>query len=207
VRARALRAPLAALGSALLATGCILGPSGSMPRLASAVVSPDFETYELKRVGLLPFTGSELSVERSLDIQRALQSELSQSTPFEIVPLGTRDLEELEASEPLRRGWYEPDTIIDLARGHSLDGILFGSVMQERSFPPLALSLSVDLVSAETGLVIWSGVVHLDASDPRVVKGLRTYYGGASNPDSWRVALISPERFARFATFQVACLL
>ena len=63
------------------------------------------------------------------------------------------------------------------------------------------------MVSAETGLVIWSGAVDLDGADQRVIDGLQVYYGNDEDQKSWRVALLSPERFARFAAFQVACLL
>jgi hypothetical protein len=80
-------------------------------------------------------------------------------------------------------------------------------VTQERFYPPQLLALQADLVSAETGLVIWSSTVHLDASDPRVLDGLQVYYGNEDDREAWRVALLSPERFARFAAFQIACLL
>jgi hypothetical protein len=55
--------------------------------------------------------------------------------------------------------------------------------------------------------VIWTGKVDLDASDERVLQGLRIYYGIEEDDETWRVALLSPERFARFAAFQIACLL
>lgn len=188
--------------------GCIVLPSARMPRLANAVVSSDFASYQLRRIGLPPFRGRNLPEEQGLALQRALHSELSQSTPFEIVQLEGADLAELESSDPHRRGWYKPKTIIGLSQRFSLDGILFGVVTQERFFPPQLLSLQVDLVSAETGLVIWSGKVDLDASDERVVDGLRLYYGAHGDDDEdWHVALLSPERFARFAAFQIACLL
>jgi hypothetical protein len=196
---------LVALSSPAFAACAVLTPR-SMPRLANAVVSNDFESYELRRIGLLPFTGRGLGEELGVGLQRALHSELNQSTPFEIVQLDGRDLAELEASDPYRRGWYRPKTIIGLAQRYSLDAVLFGTVTQERFFPPLLLSLQVDLVSSETGLVIWSGSVNLDASDPRVQEGLQLFYGGEED-EAWRVALLSPERFARFAAFQVACLL
>lgn len=183
-------------------------PSSRMPRLANAVVSRDFGSYDLRRIGLPPFRGRNLPEEQALALQRALHTELSQSTPFEIVQLESADLAELESSDPYRRGWYKPKTIIGLSQRYSLDGILFGVVTQERFFPPQLLSLQVDLVSAETGLVIWSGKVDLDASDKRVVDGLRLYYGAQSgDQEDWHVALLSPERFARFAAFQIACLL
>jgi hypothetical protein len=171
------------------------------------VVSSDFETYRLRRIGLPPFRGRNLPPEQGVALQRALHSELSQSTPYEIVQLEDDDLAELESSDPYRRGWYKPKTIIGLSQRYSLDGILFGTVTQERFFPPQLLALQVELVSAETGLVIWSGSVDLDASDERVLDGLRLYYGVEGDDENWRVALLSPERFARFAAFQIACLL
>lgn len=196
----------AALLSFALAACLSRGPR-SMPTLANAVVSSDFESYALRRIGLLPFSGRGLSAQQGADLQRALHVELAQSTPFELVPLDAHDLAELEASDPHRRGWYRPRTIIGLAQRYSLDAILFGVVTQERFFPPQLLALQVDLVASETGLVIWSGTVNLDASDPRVVDGLQLYYGNEDDQETWRVALLSPERFARFAAFQIACLL
>ena len=56
-------------------------------------------------------------------------------------------------------------------------------------------------------MVIWSSSVHLDATDPRVVDGLKLYWGDKEDKRAWELALLSPERFARFAAFQVACLL
>ena len=192
---------------ALALAGCMVMPGANMPRLANAVVSRDFTTYELRRIGLPAFRGRNVPPEQAAALQRALHSELSQSTPYEIVLLDDGDLAELESSDPYRRGWYKPKTIIGLAERYSLDGILFGTVTQQRFYPPQLLALSVDLVSAETGLVIWSGNVDLDASDERVLQGLRLYYDVDEDDETWRVALLSPERFARFAAFQVAALL
>jgi len=203
-----MRSALALLLAAPLLGGCFTLHSPTMPSLANAVVSNDFESYAVRRVGLLPFTGRGLTGEQGVDLQHAFHTELGQSTPFEIVLLDAADQAELEASDPYRRGWYKPKTIIGLSERYSLDAVLFGTVTQERFFPPQLLSLQCDLVSAETGLVIWSGNVTLDASDPRVVEGLQVYYGKEEEDDqSWRVALLSPERFARFAAFQIASLL
>jgi hypothetical protein len=190
-----------------LAAGCQIPHRLEMPSLASAQVSNDFKTYELRRVGLLPFAGSEIDDAAREAFQLAFLSEISQSTPYEVVLLDRDDLEEIDESEPYRRGWYRPRTIIELSRRYSLDAILFGTVTQQRSFPPQLLSLEVEMVAAETGLVIWSSSVHLDANDTRVVDGLKIYWGDKEDARAWELALISPERFARFAAFQVACLL
>lgn len=190
-----------------LASACIAPRRLEMPTLASAQVSNDFETYDLRRIGLLPVAGRDLTDAQRDELQLALLAELSQSTPYEIVLLDGEDLDEIEESEPYRRGWYRPRTIIQLSRRYSLDAVLFGTVTQQRAFPPQVLALGVEMVSAETGLVIWSSSVHLDANDPRVVDGLKVFYADRNDDRAWELSLLSPERFARFAAFQVACLL
>lgn len=197
---------------ALVLCGACATPHPGMPTLATARVSEDFETYHLTRVGLMPFDGSDLTREQAAALEAAFFTELSLSTPFELVALGEAELQEIKQSDPYLRGWYRPETIYGLARRYSLDAILFGSVTQSQFFPPQKLSLQVDLVVAETGTVIWSSSVHLDATEKRVRDGLEVYF---SNPDGgqddesqdWRLALLSPARFAQFAAFQVASLL
>jgi membrane dipeptidase len=95
---------------------------------------------------------------------------------------------------------------------YSLDAVLFGTVTQSQFFPPQKLSVSVDMVAAETGLVIWSSTVHLDATEERVRDGLEAYFSNTRGvpedaAQDWRLALLSPSRFAQFAAFQVASLL
>ncbi len=200
-----MRSPLAAtLPFLLLGAGCLAPSERSIRLFSTAEVAGDFDSYEIRRVGLLPFAGAVLTDPERRQIQEALSAELARSTPYEIVLLQESDLEALEKSEPHRRGWYRPRTILGIARRHHLDGLLFGTVTSRRFYPPQSIGLEVDLVAAETGLAIWSSSVHLDAADPRVRAGLETYYEGE---EDWRSALLSPERFARFAAFQVAALL
>jgi hypothetical protein len=197
---------------ALLLCGACASANPGMPTLATARVAKDFESYHLTRVGLMPFEGGDLTEEQAAALEAAFFTEISLSTPFELVALSDVELEEIKHSDPYLRGWYRPETIFGLARRYSLDAILFGTVTQNQFFPPQKLSLQVDMVAAETGTVIWSSSVHLDATEKRVRDGLEVYF---TNPDGeqdeesqdWRLALLSPARFAQFAAFQVASLL
>ncbi len=180
-----------------------------VPIFASAQVAYDFSTYDVRRVGLMPFAGNDLDARRGQDLQSGFYSEFVRTTPFELVELDAEDLDEVSESEPYRRGWYQPETIISIARRYNLDAILFGTVVQQQSFPPLRFAVQIDMVAAETGLVIWSSSVHLDAKDEAVREGLKLFYGATDGESdgSWQLALISPDRFARFAAFQIAKLL
>ena len=176
--------------------------------IASAQVASDFDTYKITRVGLMPFQGSDVDLARGDSLQLSFYSEFSRTTPFEVVLLNKVDLEEVNGSEPYRRGWYHPTTIIEISRRYNLDAVLFGTVVREQFFPPQELSVQVDMVAAETGLVIWSSSAHLSASDERVQDGLKIYYDEdlAGSP-GWELSLVSPTQFARFAAFQIASLL
>ena len=179
---------------------------------ATARVVTDFESYELHRVGLLPLLGQEVWSEQSEPVQSGFLSELSRTTPFEVVHLGAADLAEIPGSDPYRRGWYDPRTIIALAKRYQLDAVFVGTLADAQFFAPQRLAVQLDLVACETGAAIWSGSVHLDASDADVRDSLMTWatdatavdYRGSEPTD---LALLSPRRFARFAAWQLAQLL
>jgi hypothetical protein len=195
-------ASLAALCA--LVTSCVTAGVPEMPRLASAEVSPDYYGSGFRRVGIMPFNGRDLRDSLNVSLQKSMQFEASRATPYEVVILSPHDSEGIEQSDPHRRGWYSPETVLELAQRYNLDAILFGTVTEERFYTPQLLSLTMDMVSAETGLVVWSSNLHLDANDERVRKGLHAYFADEQSPDHWRLAMISPERFGRFAAYQMA---
>lgn len=194
---------------AAVAAGCV-GVSHSVEPLADARIVSDFDTYTLRRIGLVPFTGEGLTRERSVELQAAFFAEISAATPFEVVPLEPADLAEIPTSDPYRRGAYEPRTIIEVSRRFNLDATLIGTVTDQQYFPPQRLGVQLDMVAAETGLVIWSSSLQLDASKRRVRDSLRAWSQedqGDLDDEDWELTLISPRRFGRFAAWQVARLL
>ena len=178
----------------------------------TARVVSDFDSYRLERVGLIPIDGESTTAEQEAVLQATFYSELSRSTDFEIVPLSPDDLAEVPRSEPVRRGWYDTRTILEVSQRFQLDGLLIGTVTDLQTFHPQRISVQFDLVSAETGLTLWSSSLHLDAGDQRVREGLETFYSfgegdSAQSGEPWELSLLSPRRFARFAAWQTARLL
>lgn len=197
------------LAAALFAAACRTAPRDA-PILARANVADDFSSYRILRVGVMPFQGSSVDAAQAQVLQGSLGAEMQAVSPYEIVLLGERDLQEVRSADAHRLGWYPTETIISVARRHRLDGLVFGTVVRQQQFPPLQFDMQVDLVAAETGAPVWSALVQLDAADPRVQEGLEAYYGGRgddSGQPGWRIALLAPNRFARFAAWQVASLL
>lgn len=199
-----------ALSVMLLCAGC--AAAASTPTcLATARVTPDFKSYPLARVGLIPLAGRALDPEQQASLQDVLASELARSSAFEIVVLDARDLEEVPESEPMRRGCFRPATVLALARRYNLDAVLAGTVTDYQAFAPQRLGLSIDLVAVETGMAIWSGSVLLDASLEPVQQSLAAWHASQQVTEcaneSLDVYLLSPRRFAQFAASQIAQVL
>jgi len=208
-----VRARLATLALCCALSACTSTPTREDAQLfATARVVTDFESYDLHRVGLLPLVGQEIWSAQSEPVQSGFLSELSRTTPFEVVSLGEGDLAEIPGSDPYRRGWYDPRTIIALAKRYQLDAVFVGTLADAQFFAPQRLAVQLDLVACETGAAIWSGSVHLDASDSTVRDSLMIWATDAqaaehrgSEPSD--LALLSPRRFARFAAWQLSQLL
>lgn len=200
-----------ALVALALASSCrsTLWPR-DVPLLSRSSVATDYATYPLERVGLMPVSGGTTDPAMTAALEDGLVAEITRTTPFEVVRLASSDLEEISASEPYRHGRYELTTIIDVARRYRLDAIVFPTILQQRFFTPIVLGVQMDMVAAETGLVIWTGNIHLDGQDAAVREGLEIYYSredGTVTGQDWDVALLSPSKYARFAAYQLARLM
>lgn len=198
----------------LLLGACRLGPP-EVPLLASARIAGDFGTYQLARIGLVPaiYTAgidSDTNEQRAA-LDSSLLGEFSASMAQELVALTDDDFDEIPTSEPLRLGTYEPQTLIRIARRYRLDALMFVHVTQRRPFPPQQLAMTAELVAADTGLVIWTASVNLDAGHERVRDALRAFYFNTKKDlgtgGDWRLALLSPSRFATFGSWQLARML
>jgi len=201
---------LVVLAAVLLSLTCASCVSlyGDAPTLADTRIVADYETYSIRRVGLVPFSGSDLTEDQACTLQETFFSELSRYADFEIVPLTARDLEEIPDSEPFRVGWIRPRTVIDLSRRFRLDAVLIGTVTERQVFTPQRFGVQLDMVAAETGVPIWSSTVHADASDERVRFGVQRWYemtrATGESGETWDLCLLSPRRFAQFAAYEVA---
>jgi hypothetical protein len=193
----------------VLVTACH-APRRGVEVLGTGRAASDFDSYTIRRVGLVPFAGGGLDNLESTVLSSAFFSEVSAVTAYEVVSLDARDLAEVPPSEPYRRGWYRPETVLGIARRFQLDALLIGTVTDRASFPHQRLGVQLELVAAETGMVIWSAAVQLDTSQRRVRDSVESWareHLGAVEESEWQLVMMSPSRFARFAAFQIAELL
>jgi hypothetical protein len=206
-----LAAPTSLLALALLASGlgaCRTAEPEPLPPLARSRIAADYASYELRRVGLVPFRAGDLDPARARELREALQFELSRVAGFEVVPLDEKDVAEVDRDLPFQRGEYRARSISELSRRFRLDGLLFGTVTHLEPYAPQSIGLGVELVASETGLVIWSSALELDAADARARESLERYSqlrrDGTESPSSERTTLLSPSRLMRFAACEIA---
>jgi hypothetical protein len=194
----------------VLASACQSAREIDTP-LGSYRRSGDMGSYQLRRVGLLPIDGRAAASCDASALHAALSAEFTRVTRFEVIALEARDLEETVRSHAHLRGWYDPRSILALARRYQLDGLLVTTVTQADPYPPQQLDLQIDLVSTETGLVLWTANLQLDSSLARVRKAVERYRAvrrpAPGETDSRDGTLLSPDRFARFAAYELARLL
>ncbi|MBI3820842.1 MAG: hypothetical protein HY286_19295 [Planctomycetes bacterium] len=160
----------------------------------------ELDSLQLHRVVLVPFTDDAGAGPERDGIQRAFMQEFEKQTAIEIVLVDSRDADLSKNENPRRTGKYRIETILDLAIRHGAEAILFGAITSYRPYPPQDLGLRFDLISANTGLALWSCNAQFDASDSESRDRLASRFisTAAASKDSltWESAQASPSRFA-----------
>lgn len=201
---------LVALASALplLLAACSSLPTKEVPLLATGRITSDFETYSIRRVGLLPIRSDDDDGGADEALEQAFHAELVDATGYEVITLSQHDLLEFEALQPFRRGSYSAATLLELRRRFLLDAVAVGAVSSRRVVPPQRLGVQLDLISCETGATLWSSRVLLNAADAETREALAAWSQEHTDSiDGAELVLLSPRRFARFAAWQVMQLL
>ena len=209
-----LRPLILALALAAGLAACA-APPREVPLFARAQLATDFDTYVIRRVGLLPvrvpIADGGAHASQGHYLQGWLASQVEYGSPYEVVELEEADLEGLPPIDPRRSGRHEVEAVLGLSQRFALDALLIVQVTDQQPFAPQRIAAHAELVACETGATIWTGNVQLDARDVRVRDGLETYarrdVGMADGAERWDVILLSPRRFAEFAMWQLAQML
>lgn len=203
-------ARLALFAGAALTSSCVFSPA-EVPLMGAARVTSDFETYQVRRVGLVPFGAVDKEVLAAHEVgalEITFHAEFAAGTDYDIVPLRGVDLMGVIPPDPFRAGWYSPEAVLTLRDRYRLDALLVGTITSRRIVPPQVLGMQLDLVSCETGATIWSSDLILDASRDATREAIDIWARRElGEPDGAPMTLLSPKKFAHFAAFQMARLL
>lgn len=193
----------------LLALAACTSPRAEVRPLGTASKSSDFKDYSLRRIGVLLPEGEGIDPEFLRMLRDALASEFAAATSYEIVPLAEADTEAVNRLDPARTGRISPESVLELARRTSLDGLITTRVLELRPYAPVRLALSMDLITVETGQVTWSGSVRVDTGDRQTLAAIRSWHSAVRGGDESdrAIDLLSPVRIAEFAALQAGLIL
>jgi hypothetical protein len=181
----------------------------SVPPIGTASRSSEFDTYTLRRIGLVLPEGEGIDPDFLRGLRDALATEIAAARPYEIVPLDEGDVEAVDRLDTARTGRIRPAPVLALARRASLDGLITTRVLELRAYPPVRVVVSIDLIAVETGLVTWSGCVRVDTSDRDTRAAIRAWQSAirGAGDNERALDMMSPARLAEFAAAQAALLL
>jgi len=192
----------ALVGAMLLLSACSTTPRWKpLPAHISWRASPT--VGDAQRVAVLPAWAAE-NVGRSADsIAPALAAALRETGRYEVTPVGK------ELRDTLLKTSNIPASIItaeDLGRLRDklqVDAVLVARVEQFTAYDPLAVGLTVHLVSCQDGTVLWSATGNFDSRREDIQNDIQWWHSrhaGTANDNisGWRLTMSSPELFCRY---------
>jgi len=104
----------------------------------------------------------------------------------------------------VRSDRIEVDSILALRDRFRADAILIAHCHRFRGYDPVALSLTLHLISCHDGSVLWSASGDFDGARATVQADLASWYrhrqaDSGNSVQTWRLALQSPSLFSRYA--------
>lgn len=194
---------LARSAGMLVALVAMLASCGRPPAPQSISSRTSTRAGEPMRVALLPLVAAD-GVGRSAHVlDDALIAALRTSGRHEVVPVALERARLLLPPASIEASAISTQDLLRLRDQLRVDAVVLGRVEQFQAFDPVAVGLTVHLVSVEDGAVLWSATAQLDAGRQDVQKDLRWWYdhangGGNATISGWRLAISSPSLFSRY---------
>ncbi len=194
---------LIGVASLLIVSACASDGATPPPAvIARSNVQAPSDGRTIHRVVVPPFDDLSGLSSESEGLRSAFVRALAQRQAFEVVPLGATQVRDVMPVGVMREGVVPREALIAIARRYRADGVLFATVTHWRPFEPMTLGMRVDLVSSSTGEVVWSAHGLYDSARHDVQQDVRNWHetGQAvtTSLEGWRVALLSPTRFAAY---------
>ena len=183
-------------------TGCPGGRASDAPSHPfSYHVLP--EIGQLHRVAVLPFTRGP-RIGRAADVITAsMSASLRELGIQQVVEVDPARSDLLPTLDPVLTENISSDDLLRLRDRLNVDGVLVGRVEQFTSFDPIAVGVSVHLVSCLDGQAVWSATGHFDGRRDDVQRDIQAWWRSHQAPSKnsvqgWQNTLQSPSLFTRY---------
>jgi hypothetical protein len=169
---------------ALLATGSVFAQDGKPQNVFDASTTlPD----NIKRVTVLPLACEESRTDLpdGCDaLNPILQTELAKTKRFEVVSIGSEQLQNCTGKSSWTGTEALPANFFDsLNQAQACDAVLFCQLTTYKPYVPLAIGWRLKLVDAHTQKVLWVVDEVFDSSDPAVARNARDFQKVQQNVD------------------------
>jgi hypothetical protein len=176
------------------------------PKAVSWHTTP--RAIEPMRVAVLPFALAERVGKGAAECGPSLAASLRELGIHEIVLVGPEQAAHL-ALPDLKTGGVSVDSLLAVRDATGCDAVVMGRVEQFDGFHPVAIGLTVHLVSCADGAVLWSAQAHLDGRSEDVQLDVEGWWqrvrgDNAAAVNGWKSVLASPREFSRYLSDRLA---
>lgn len=208
---------------ALLALPTLLAACSALPNRDGATAGPFYTPVnvnalpripaEIRRVVVLPaWGGPDLTPETLATLDNVLQTELSRTAKFEVVPLSRQALAQLAGVRQVSSVEKLPAALLEklftLHNAYGADAVLFVDITAHSSYTPLTLGLRAKLARTGNSEIIWAADNLFPSAEPAVANAARRHAAklgtDRGRTDLQHTILQNPERYAGYvaaATF------
>jgi hypothetical protein len=195
---------LLAAALAIIALGTACGCARTLPPPSTSWRTSE-RAAEPGRVAVLAFWSGDGVGRSSAAVGEAMAASLRELGLHEVLLVGIDRRRALLPDDVLLANRLSVEQLLRLRDELRCDSVLLGRIEQFTGYDPVAMGLSVHLVSCADGEKLWEATSHLDGSRQDVQDDLRKWYDrsagrGAPGIAGWRGVLASPTAFARYVT-------
>jgi hypothetical protein len=159
------------------------------------------EAVALRRVAVFPLHRADGVGRSAQTMDENLTTALRELSLHEVMSVSINQRDLLLPNDVIKSNRISTDQLLKIRDTLRVDGIMIGRVEHYNSFDPMAIGLTVDLISCLDGSVAWSATGHFDSSRQDIQYDIERWYERQISHDGitgWRSTLQSPKLFTRY---------
>ncbi len=181
-------------------------PAEPLARFASHTCP---QASEIRRIAVLPLALGDGVGRSAAAIDAAMAASLRELDCYEVVAVDDNRRDALLAHDPVLANGISSGDLLRLRDALQVDGVLLGRVDQFHGYDPLAIGLTLHLVSCIDGTVLWSATGHFDSARGDIQRDIQRWHKGAMGDGQrsitgWKATLSSPTLFCRYVGDRLA---
>ncbi len=159
------------------------------------------EASSLRRVAVMPFHRAGNIGRAASAMDDSMTTALRELAIHEVLTISVNQRDLLLPVDVIKSNRISTQQLLTIRDELRVDGILVGRIEHFNSYDPLAIGLTVDLISCLDGSVVWSATGHFDGARQDVQYEVERWYErqiGSDGITGWKVTLQSPKLFTRY---------